>query len=70
VDDFLNNRLPRPNLRNLEIYHEIGSGLEHNNDGNAEPLDYHSLYRAKLREWHEYSAVAADGRLWLDEDAV
>jgi predicted O-linked N-acetylglucosamine transferase (SPINDLY family) len=61
---FEQGRLPKPDLANLETYHEIGTGLpiEHM-DGLSEPA-YRSLYAAKLGEWHATYPIKADTRLW------
>ncbi|HTV88874.1 MAG TPA: O-linked N-acetylglucosamine transferase, partial [Stellaceae bacterium] len=63
-DDFAAGRLPRPDLRNLDTYHEIGleDGLEV-----AETLtdeEYLSRYRRRLTDRDVVAPLPADGRLW------
>ncbi|MGG7519429.1 glycosyl transferase [Allorhizobium undicola] len=57
-------RRPVPNLRNLDIYYEIGATLLEAGVDGLEDGAYRSLYRARLSEWHEFSPIAPDGRLW------
>jgi predicted O-linked N-acetylglucosamine transferase (SPINDLY family) len=64
--DLIRGAIPVPDLRNLDIYHEIGLGLDLEN---AETLDneaYAALYQEKLAEWHEVYPVAPDNRFWHD----
>lgn len=62
--DLKRGELPVPDLRNLDIYHEIGLELD------VEAMDalsdeaYIALYREKLATLHEAYPVQSDGRLW------
>ena len=55
---------PIPDLRNLDVYYEIGTELvaEHVEfvDGDA----YRQRYRDKLVAWDDYARLAHDSRLW------
>jgi len=66
--DQIRGAVPAPDLRNLDVYHEIGLGLDIEN---IEALDndaYVSLYQEKLAEWHDVYPVAPDNRLWREEE--
>lgn len=62
--DFEAGRLPTPDLRNLEVYHEIGLELDHENIETLSDSEYEALYAAKLAIWNETYPVAPDQRLW------
>jgi len=62
--DFESGKLPSPDLANLEIYHEIGLELDHENIEVLSDQEYRSLYQAKLSEWNETYPVKPDARLW------
>jgi predicted O-linked N-acetylglucosamine transferase (SPINDLY family) len=64
--DHIRGTLPVPDLRNLEVYHEIGLGLDLENIEALPDQDYLALYLEKLAEWHDCYPIAADGRLWGD----
>jgi predicted O-linked N-acetylglucosamine transferase (SPINDLY family) len=62
--DFCRGRLPRPDLRNIDIYREIG--LEHASE-TIELLDdkaYRALYRDRLADWDQLYPMWPDTRIW------
>jgi predicted O-linked N-acetylglucosamine transferase (SPINDLY family) len=64
--DFKRGELPVPDLRNLEIYHEVGLGLGLDLE-NIEMLTddaYRALYQAKLADWNDVYPIQADARFW------
>ncbi len=63
-DEFEKGALPAPDLANLELYHEIGLELDHENIEQLGEAAYRDLYKAKLSEWSEFSAPPRDARLW------
>ncbi len=64
--DFLNNDLPKPDLRNLHIYQEIGASLNHEETEMLSVRDYEGFYRKLLAYRHGFSPVPYDHRLWPD----
>ena len=50
--DFKRGTLPVPDLRNLDVYHEVGLGLDLENIEALSDDAYSQLYREKLAEWH------------------
>jgi hypothetical protein len=60
VDD----RMPRPDLSNVEIYGEIGAGLDHDDVEMAGVDDYEGLYRGRLAERDTFGMIPPDRRLW------
>ena len=62
--DFKRGTLPAPDLRNLDIYHEVGLGLDLENIEALSDDAYAQLYREKLAEWHRCYPVPLDSRLW------
>lgn len=61
---------PVPDLRNLDIYYEIGLELVQENLGFVEDADYRKRYREKLAEWNDYAMLQPDARLWNDAAAL
>ncbi len=60
---------PVPDLRNLDLYYEIGAeivleGIEFEDDH-----AYRQRYLKKLAEWHDYAPLERDSRLWKGEAA-
>lgn len=71
--DFERGDLPVPDLRNLDIYHEIGVGLDLENIESLSDEAYLALYREKLAERDSCYPVEPDARLWpgrSDRDAL
>jgi hypothetical protein len=61
---------PQPDLTNLDRYFEIGLGFDHEaREMLAEP-DYQGLYRTELARRHALRPLAADSRLWTQEDIM
>jgi predicted O-linked N-acetylglucosamine transferase (SPINDLY family) len=66
--DFRRGALPVPDLRNLDVYHEIGLGLDLESIDTLSDDSYASLYREKLEAWHNSYPIHTDGRLWLEAE--
>jgi predicted O-linked N-acetylglucosamine transferase (SPINDLY family) len=62
--DFMNDRVPRPNLANLEIYNDIGVELDQDDVEMLVVADYEERYRQKLAKKSEYLHICQDVRLW------
>lgn len=56
--------IPQPDLRNLDVYYEIGVGLVQDHIAFRDDSTYRCEYRKRLAEWHDYSPLQRDGRLW------
>lgn len=67
--DFKGGALPAPDLRNLDIYHEIGLELDLENMEALTDDDYLALYRGKLADWDAAYPITPDARLWLEQPA-
>ncbi|MBF0271302.1 MAG: glycosyl transferase [Magnetococcales bacterium] len=66
--DFLADRVPRPDLTNLEVYQELGIALDTAEGvwfGSVERLE--AAYMEKLLERDRLSLLPSDGRLWSAE---
>lgn len=57
---------PVPDLRNLDVYYEIGTGLVQENTAFSEDAAYRRRYLEKLAEWHDFSPLQPDSRLWTE----
>jgi hypothetical protein len=66
--DFKRGTLPVPDLRNLDVYHEVGLGLDLENIETLSDDAYSLLYKEKLAEWHRCYPVSHDGRLWPETE--
>ena len=64
--DFVAGKLPVPDLRNLDLYNEIGCGLDHDTVELTFVPDYHGLYRSQLAARHRFSPIPPDSRLWTN----
>lgn len=62
--DFKRGELPVPDLRNLDMYHEVGLGLDLENIEMLTDDAYRALYQDKLVEWNDVYRIQADARLW------
>jgi predicted O-linked N-acetylglucosamine transferase (SPINDLY family) len=60
----LRGAVPVPDLRNLDIYREIGLGLDLENIETLSDEAYRSLYQEKLAEWHSSYPIGPDARFW------
>lgn len=65
--DQIRGAVPVPDLRNLDVYHDIGLGLDIENIETLDNAAYAALYREKLVEWHDVYPIATDSRLWREE---
>lgn len=66
-EDYRHGRLPRPDLANLDIYDEIGTGLDRDGLEMMTVPDYEGLYLARMREMDSYAPLGPDRRLWPGE---
>lgn len=57
---------PVPDLRNLDIYYEIGASIVLENVEFRSERDYHQRYFEKLVEWNDYAPLERDSRLWRE----
>jgi predicted O-linked N-acetylglucosamine transferase (SPINDLY family) len=62
-EDYSSGCLPKPDLNNMDAYHDIGVRL-HVDDISLSGSDLRSLYRRELEAWHETWPLTADSRLW------
>ncbi len=67
--DFKRGALPVPDLRNLDVYHEIGVALDLENSETLSREDYAALYKQKLAERHSFYRVMPDDRFWREDSA-
>lgn len=58
---------PVPDLRNMDVYFEIGSELVLENLEYVDEQTYRARYLQKLKEWHDFSPIPHDNRLWTEE---
>ncbi len=61
---------PVPDLRNMDVYYEIGAELVLENLEFVDEQTYRQRYLEKLREWHDYSPIPSDNRLWTSAAAA
>jgi predicted O-linked N-acetylglucosamine transferase (SPINDLY family) len=66
-DDYKSGSLPRPDLNNLDVYHEIAVRL-HVDDPSLSGTDLRSRYRRELEAWNEAWPLATDSRLWQGDN--
>lgn len=66
--DYVQGRLPRPDLTALEPYLEAGFAHDHEAQEMSAVADYHGLYKAKLSQAHLARPIRADNRLWTQAD--
>lgn len=62
--DFKRGDLPVPDLRNMEIYHEIGVDLDIEAAETLTDEAYLAQYQDRLAEWNAAYPIAPDSRLW------
>jgi predicted O-linked N-acetylglucosamine transferase (SPINDLY family) len=60
---------PVPDLRNLDLYYEIGAELVLENVEIETSQSYRKRYLKKLAQWHDYAPVPYDRRLWTEPKA-
>lgn len=63
-------KTPQPDLRNLDVYYEIGVGLMQANGAFCDSETYRHAYQKRLAEWHDYSPLQRDNRLWPHGTAI
>ena len=56
--------LPRPDLTNLDLYHEIGASLDPDEIDTWDDARYRACYRERFAEVHRLFPVPPDHRLW------
>jgi predicted O-linked N-acetylglucosamine transferase (SPINDLY family) len=59
---------PQPDLRNLDVYFDVGVAIDHDAVDLTLATDYASLYRTALARRHWSRPIPADNRLWRDAD--
>jgi predicted O-linked N-acetylglucosamine transferase (SPINDLY family) len=64
--ELIRGALPSPDLRNLDVYCEVGLELDLENSGLLSDEAYRSLYEKKLAERHSTYPVYPDMRLWRE----
>jgi len=64
--DYEQGRLPRPDLHNLETYHELGLDQDLANSELLADAAYHAEYRTRLADRHAVFPLDPDARLWQD----
>jgi len=55
---------PAPDLRNLDIYYEVGIELVQDNIEFSEDGVYRRHYFEKLSQWNDFAPIPTDNRLW------
>ncbi|CAN7624921.1 glycosyl transferase [Pararhizobium sp. LjRoot255] len=60
---------PVPDLRNLDIYYEIGADLVQDNTAFSDDRTYRQRYLEKLAAWNDYEPIPNDNRLWTQAAA-
>lgn len=55
---------PVPDLRNLDLYYEIGAECVEGNIVFSDDRTYRQRYLEKLAAWNEYAPIPPDNRLW------
>jgi len=67
-EEFQRGELPVPNLRNLELYHEIGINEDLHLSELQSNEQYVTNYREKLWRIHSLYPIDGDCRLWNEDD--
>ena len=62
--DYTNGELPVPDMRNLDLYHEVGLELDVEAAETLSDEAYLAQYQEKLSEWDAAYPIAPDSRLW------
>jgi hypothetical protein len=60
---FAGGDLPRPDLRNLEAYLEVGNEVNHDEVEVQAIHDYHTWWRDRLARRHRFRPIPRDDRL-------
>lgn len=61
---------PVPDLANLDLYYEIGCEIMQENIEFDDSAAFRKRYIDKLRQWHAFSPIPHDGRLWTEATAA
>ncbi len=61
--DHLSGDLPRPDLKNLDVYLEVGAAFDHEEVEVQTIPDYHGWWRDKLNHRHRFRPIDPDRRL-------
>lgn len=61
---------PVPDLSNLDTYYEVGIEIMTENVEFDDAATYRQRYVDKLRQWHAFSPIPHDSRLWTAEIAA
>ena len=61
---------PVPDLRNLDLYYDIGAELVQANIVFQDDQTYRQQYLDKLRSWNDYEPIPHDRRLWTEAAAL
>ena len=67
-EEYQTGTIPRPDLCNLEVYHDIGVQLHDGEAGFLSDREYRDRYRRGLAYRHSFSPVPYDSRLWTASD--
>ena len=59
-------QLPIPDLRNLEVYLEIGAAIPHEETEVQMVADYEGWWREKLLDYHHYRPLQSDARMLVE----
>ena len=62
--DFIAGKVPVPDLRNLDVYLEVGAETDHDAIEVLTVDDYKGWWRDRLAQRNDYRAVPSDDRLW------
>ncbi len=62
--DFQDGRLPRPDLRNLETYLDLGAAEDHEAQETGTLADYAAAWRERLARRDAFQHLPADDRMW------
>jgi hypothetical protein len=68
-DEAERGETPVPDLRNLDLYYEIGSEFVLENVEFVADPAYRRRYREALAGWNDYAPLAHDSRLWTEPTA-
>ncbi len=63
-DDYRRGALPKPDLRNMDVYHEIGVNLYTDDAARFADVSVEQRYRKELENWNESWPLLPDTRLW------
>jgi hypothetical protein len=68
-DEAERGETPVPDLRNLDVYYEIGAELVQSNLVYQDDATYRAHYLEKLAALHDFAPIPFDDRLWTPEAA-